>query len=513
VWPLGKSSNLAHTRDLCFALGLLVSLVVLADPVQAEDRPSDSTISQWVADALREDPRTPLEAMSIAVRDGIVTLTGTAWDLASNRYAVQEAEKIRGVRGVVDNLRMDIRPRDDAQIAQDIRQRILHSSSIETPRIEVDVDSGNVVLTGLVASWAEAAQADLLASETGGVRSVDNRLQVDLSQSRTDDEVRKDVESVLARDIYLTGLPILVSVKDGAVVLTGEVGTAYQKARAGKEVRWIRSVREVKNKLAVRQWADKGSRVTPPEPTDAQLARRTREELRQDVRLDPSDVQVSAASGHITLEGSIPTFYERRVAGMDARDVVGAVWVTNHLRVTGQRRPDEQILTDIRDDFASDYDVLLDRVAVRVDDGLVTLSGQVGDLWPKSHAYDVASRVRGVRGVVNNIEVKYSTPPTDASIRDRIKGRLATNAETRPVADHIQVGVDAGQVTLDGAVDSWSEYVAAQALAFTTKGVWSVKNMLTVRGCDFDSTERAHPWPAARMRAMDNPYCVYNLWW
>jgi osmotically-inducible protein OsmY len=198
---------------------------------------------------------------------------------------------------------------------------------------------------------------------------------------------------------------------------------------------------------------------------------------------------------------------------MDARDVFGTAWVTNRLIVTGERRPDEEILKDLRHDFATDYDVLLDRVAVRVDSGVVTLSGQVGDLWPKSHAYDVTSRVRGVRGVVNNIEVKYSVPPTDASIHDRIKGRLATDAETRPVADDISVIVDAGQVTLTGAVDSWSEYSAAQALAFTTKGVWSVRNMLTVRDYDYNWTEFAYPWPAARMSAMDYPPYVYNFWW
>jgi osmotically-inducible protein OsmY len=461
---------------------MALSLMLAAFPASAEDRPSDETITLWVKDALLEDARVPAIGINISTNDSIVKLTGTVNNLAAKKYAYLEATKIKGVRGVINDISVNAPFRYDFDIAQDVLQRILNSSSIKTRNVDVDVSDGAVTLSGDVASWAEVEQAQLLATETKGVKSVTNNLIVTYPKKRSDDAIRKDVQATLARDVYLSGLPISVSVKAGVVTLKGDVGTAYQKERAASEARWIWNVIKVDNKLKVEWWAHEGTRKKPAVPTDDRLKQAVNDELFQDLRItDPGNISVDAFAGQVTLRGSVPTFYQKRIAEKDANEVVGTAWVMNLLQVTAEPRSDRAILDDVRFELDADYTLdYLDFITTKVKDGVVTLRGDVNSFWDKAHAYDVVSRIAGVRGVINNIKVNYSAEYTDASIRKRIQDRLEANAETSWVADDIKVTVYNGKATLSGTVNYWSEYDAAAKTAFNTNGVWAVVNQLNV---------------------------------
>jgi len=182
-----------------------LSLMFAAFPASAEDRPSDETITLWVKDALIEDARVPVIGIDVNVSDGIVKLTGSVNNLAAKKYAGLEATKIYGVRGVINEISVDAPFRCDFDIAQDVLQRILNNSSIKARDIDVSVSEVTVILSGGVTSWAEAEQAQLLATETKGVKSVTNNLVVTYPKKRSDDAIRKDVQAFLARNVYLTG--------------------------------------------------------------------------------------------------------------------------------------------------------------------------------------------------------------------------------------------------------------------------------------------------------------------
>jgi len=467
------------------AMILLVtlSLMLAAFPAVAEDRPSDESITLWVKDALLEDARVPVLGIDISTNDGIVKLMGTVNNLAAKKYAGLEAAKIKGVRGVINEITVDAPFRYDFDIAQDVLQRILNSSSIKTRNIDVKVSEGKVLLSGSVTSMAEADQAQILATETRGVKSVTNNLVVTYPSERSDSDIRNDVQNALTRDVYLTGLPISVSVKDSVVTLKGDVGTAYQKERAASDVRWIWNVTKVDNKLNVEWWANEGTRKKSAVPTDDQLKQAVNDVLFQDLHIaDPENISVDAVAGHVTLRGFVPTFYQKRIAEKDANNVVGTAWVTNLLQVKAEPRSDRAILNNVRFELDTDYALdYLDFINTKVKNGVVTLTGDVNSLWDKTHAYDVVSRIAGVRGVINNIKVNYFSEYTDASIRIRIQDRLAANAETRWAADDIEVTVNNGKVILSGKVNYRSEYDAAENVAFNTSGVWAVVNQIKVR--------------------------------
>ena len=84
--------------------------------------------------------------------------------------------------------------------------------------------------------------------------------------------------------------------------------------------------------------------------------------------------------------------------------------------------------------------------------------------------------------VVNVLAVKRPLELSDTAVRDRIKRRLAANAETAAVAKRIKVDVEKGKALLTGDVGSWAEYREAARTALLTQGVQGLDNRLTVKG-------------------------------
>jgi osmotically-inducible protein OsmY len=224
---------------------------------------------------------------------------------------------------------------------------------------------------------------------------------------------------------------------------------------------------------------------------------------------------VDVEAGQVTLRGSVDTLTQKRIAAGDANDVSGVGWVTNLLDVKTKPRSDLSILNEVLSDIGSDYALDGKSIATSVTDGIVTLNGDVNTFWEKSHAGDVASRVHGVRQLINKLRVNNVSPLSDATLKSEIKDRLTTNAETMFIAPDLKVDVDHGKVTLTGVVNYWSEYAAAQNIAFQTPGVWAVVNDLAVRDYDYAWGEFTPPWPelytTTDLYYPDNTY--YHWWW
>jgi len=471
-------------------LAVLVFSVFALQPlvVFAADRPDDDTITRFVKEALHEDPRVMAAEIQVSTQKGIVRLSGTAWNLADKRFADLEAKKINGVRGVIDQITVEPVYRPDTDILQDVRRRFMDSSTIQSPGIGVIVLGGEVTLNGVVASWSEMRQAELLASEVMGVKAVHNDLAIETPRNRSDKQIRKDVEASIQRDVYLTGLPIEVSVDKGIVFLKGTVGNAYQKERAWEDA-WIDGVTSVKNQTTVEWWEKQGVRSNHSAPTAEQLKQSVRDELYQDLRIeDPFTVNVDGSYGEVTLRGTVPTYHQKRIAERDARGVVGVWWVNNLLNVHTNRRTDKAITYDLQFELNTDYALAGQDIHPQVNSGVVTLSGNVNSDFERDHAASVAADVLGVREVVDNITVNSFPRYSDAALTHRIEDRLAGNWETYRVADRIEVKVKDGKATLTGQVDDWAEYREAAAVTQLTDGVWALDNQLSVASADY-------PWP------------------
>lgn len=473
------------------------AVLALALPLLAAAAPSDGTIQSWVKEALRNDPRvtTPLDVSTL---DGIVTLQGTVPDLAEKRFAILEAQKISGVRGVIDKLETQPEFRYDADLRSDIVDRLQDSPEQDLQGLTVSVLDGMATLRGTVGSWSEKQQAGLLASEVRGVRNVFNEVDIVYGSPRTDDQIATDVRASMDRDVYLVGLPVNVEVRQGDVTLTGSVGSVFAKERA-TQAAWVDGVGQVQNEVEVVWWKDQGARRKYAMPSDAEIAESVRSELFQDLRISaPYDVGVTCEQGHVSLQGTVPTYSQKLIAAQNARDVVGVGWVTNYLEVKTARRSDETIRADVLKRFDTDFLTNGQDLQVRVDGGVVALTGNVNTFNERSHAVDLAGTVPGVTSVFDGVEVNQVWQFTDAALKSNIVDRLVAHDATHQAASHIKVSVEQGIATLTGNVADWSQRKEAGKIAFLTDGVIGVRNELKVDGYSYPWDEWRSPTPDLR---------------
>lgn len=134
----------------------------------------------------------------------------------------------------------------------------------------------------------------------------------------------------------------------------------------------------------------------------------------------------------------------------------------------------------IEDEFRTDLAVPGERIDVRTNDGVVTLSGSVDNILAKDRALRLAKLVKGVRAVVNMIEVRPSVLRQDEAIRRDV--RTALQLDYAVDADEVDpLTVSHGVVTLSGTVDSWSESRLAERTVKGVRGVTKVVNRLVIK--------------------------------
>ncbi|MCS7469750.1 BON domain-containing protein [Stieleria sp. ICT_E10.1] len=117
------------------------------------------------------------------------------------------------------------------------------------------------------------------------------------------------------------------------------------------------------------------------------------------------------------------------------------------------------------------------RIRVEVENGLVTLAGNVSSLMDKRRAGQIAKRTRSIQGVLNQLYVDRSDRSDDAIRKDVLMRLRVNDSLDRP---EIVVNVENGSVAMTGKVDSLAEKRLAETAAAGVRGVTEVQNQLTV---------------------------------
>jgi osmotically-inducible protein OsmY len=143
--------------------------------------------------------------------------------------------------------------------------------------------------------------------------------------------------------------------------------------------------------------------------TDTPLTGAVMASLDLDPRIpDSLEIAVDAVDGTVTLRGTVESFRQRRAAGDDALDVEGAYEVDNQLKVSltgADRRDDDEIRGIALQSLIWDVEVPSGAVDLNVDDGWVTLKGDVSYQFESNAAYEDVAGLYGVIGVTNEIRV------------------------------------------------------------------------------------------------------------
>lgn len=223
-----------------------------------------------------------------------------------------------------------------------------------------------------------------------------------------------------------------------------------------------------------------------------ETATRSPEAITEDVRsLLAWDSQVEAAGitvttdaeGVVTLDGTVPSYTERKRAELDAHMIRGVTSVDNRLLVTapGNVIPacDEELAVRIRNMLSWATSLDTSRVHVAVEEGTVMLTGSVDSYWQRVRAGDVAGGFSGVTHVDNRLAVAPSASITDHDIERDIRRSLDRDAVID--ARGIEVGVSGGIATLSGTVPDYRSFKSAHDIANYTRGVIGVDNRLLIR--------------------------------
>jgi osmotically-inducible protein OsmY len=152
-----------------------------------------------------------------------------------------------------------------------------------------------------------------------------------------------------------------------------------------------------------------------------------------------------------------------------------------HYEQGAAMRTDSDILKDVIAELKWEPGLRDDDIASGVRDGIVTLAGFVDSYADKWRAERVATRVKGVRAVANDLEVRL---PSASERTDPEIARAAVTALEWNVLvphDRIKVTVERGWVTLEGDVDYYYQAEEAERTLRQLTGVKGVTNLITIR--------------------------------
>lgn len=207
--------------------------------------------------------------------------------------------------------------------------------------------------------------------------------------------------------------------------------------------------------------------------TDLQIQQDVIAELKWEPKINAAHIGVEVKNGVVTLSGHVDHYAEKWAAEDAAKRVSGVKIIAIEIDVilpTSHKKSDTEIAYAIQNALKWNIYNLSNRINVKVEDGLVTLTGDVEWHYQKDSAENSVRFLTGVRGVFNNIVVKprISVLTVMTDIEKALKRRAHDEAQ------EITVKVNGDEVTLGGKIHNWGEKNLAIDAAWGVPGVKKV---------------------------------------
>lgn len=212
---------------------------------------------------------------------------------------------------------------------------------------------------------------------------------------------------------------------------------------------------------------------------DLALRRAILDELEFRPQIDAAAIGVAVRDGVVSLTGHVKTFAEKLAVERAVQSLKGVRAIAEELEVKTARDdgvPDDELAARCVDVIRWSAATPDDRIRVKVQQGWVSLEGEVQWQYQKLDAERAVRKLEGVTGIYNMLVVQPRLTADD--IKQAIEQALQRNAELD--AAHIRVAVDGATVKLEGQVHLWLQRKAAEHAAWAAPGVTQVDNHLLI---------------------------------
>jgi osmotically-inducible protein OsmY len=211
---------------------------------------TDREIQTDVLSELRWDHSIQANEIGVAVKDGVVTLTGTVDTYLKKWKAEEAAHRVHGVVAVANDINVrTLGERTDADIAAAAVHALKWNSSVPADKIQVTVEKGWVTLKGEVEWQYQKLEAERAVRGLWGAKGVSNLIVVKPAASPSD--LKKKIENALIRTAQVDASNITVEVQGSKAVLKGRVRSWAERQEAERQAWLAPGITSVDNQITL----------------------------------------------------------------------------------------------------------------------------------------------------------------------------------------------------------------------------------------------------------------------
>ncbi len=214
---------------------------------------SDIQIQEDVMEEIKWEPFLTASSIGVAVKNGIVTLSGQVDSYAKKLSAEKAAKRVKGVKAVAEDIQVGISPvykKTDTEIAEAILNALKWHTAVQEEKIKIKVEDGNVKLEGEVEWDFQRTNARAAIINLTGVRSVINLITVKPKITALD--IQQKINAAFHRNASLDAERISAEVVGGNVTLSGTVRSFAEKEDAENAAWAAPGVKSVHSNLEIK---------------------------------------------------------------------------------------------------------------------------------------------------------------------------------------------------------------------------------------------------------------------